>query len=72
MASILDKLLATIRTLLRNSGNIFPGYEVSDGNVESKSGQCAAEYIYHPTVAGNQTDLNKAIRVGRKATGPLS
>lgn len=61
MASILDKLLATIRTLLLNSGNIFPGYEVSDGDVESKSGQCAAEYIYHPTVAGNQTDLRVVI-----------
>ena len=57
----LATIINQIRSLFTTYGNIFQGYEVSEGSVESKSGQCSAEIIYHPTVAGDTTDVRVVI-----------
>ena len=62
MASFnLQRLINQLKNLFKTYGDIFPGYSISDGEVESKSGQCSAEYIYHPTVAGDTTDVRVVI-----------
>ena len=62
MASFnLQRLLSQLKNLFRTYGDIFPGYEISDGEVESKGGQCSAEYTYQPTIAGDTTDVRVVI-----------
>ena len=57
----LQRLLSQLKNLFRIYGDIFPGYEISDGDVESKGGQCSAEYTYQPTIAGDTTDVRVVI-----------
>ncbi len=57
----LARFINQLKNLFRTFGNIFPGYEVSDGNVESKNGQCSAEVVYSPTVAGDTVDVRVVI-----------
>ena len=57
----LARIINQLKSLFTTYGNIFQGYEISDGNVESKGGQCSAEYIYQPTIAGDTTDVRVVI-----------
>lgn len=62
MASFnLQRLINQLKNLFKIYGDIFPGYSISDGEVESKGGQCSAEYTYQPTIAGDTTDVRVVI-----------